>query len=371
MKLLRFLPLLVIVLLGCKQEKKEVSSKQPIHDVESKKNSEDEVLFSFVFVGCNRVDYQDRHNEQATNASSANVAVLKRVFNEVTTLKQKPELFFFLGDLVFGLKTDKSVDAELGAWVKQYNDTNFSGISGSGIELVAVPGNHEMLYYDESSGDEFPLAGTTEVWMRHMTPFLPKDRVHVEGKDSLINRATFAFKRFNTGFVVMNTDTYDAPSKEYPNGREGMIPTSWVLSKVAEFKNNPNIEHIFVLGHKPYYVNNVPRTDHTGLPEGPILWPEFNASHVEAMLSAHVHDYQRWQPGNEGTYQIIAGNGGSKGTAKFFGYSVIKVMKSGKVKLESHGFDVGNPYYTVDENSKTTIRDETELTWSKNENPYQ
>ncbi|WP_299253440.1 hypothetical protein [uncultured Aquimarina sp.] len=36
------------------------------------------------------------------------------------------------------------------------------------------------------------------------------------------------------------------------------------------------------------------------------------------MLSAYVHDYQRMQPKGKGTYQIIAGNCGSDGSADFF-----------------------------------------------------
>jgi len=35
------------------------------------------VLSSFVFVGCNRVDHHDRHNPNATNASTANLSALR------------------------------------------------------------------------------------------------------------------------------------------------------------------------------------------------------------------------------------------------------------------------------------------------------
>ena len=87
------------------------------------------------------------------------------------------------------------------------------------------------------------------------------------------------------------------------------------------------------------------------------------------MLSAHVHDYQRMQPGGKGTYQIIAGNGGSKGEATFFGYSVINIMKSGEIQLISMGIDKQDPYYVAPKDP-FTIRDETKLTWSKNANPY-
>ena len=272
--------------------------------------------------------------------------------------------------MVFGLNTTASMDKELGAWVQLYNDTNFSPLSTSGIELVAVPGNHEMLFYNTGDKKEYPLQGATDIWVKHMEPFLPADRDRIESADSLVNRATFSFVRHNTGFIVMNTDTYNPPAAEHSNGEEGLVPTTWIINKIKEYREAPGIDHIFVLGHKPYYVNNQPETGHEGLPEGPVLWPEFNRSRVPAMLSAHVHDYQRMQPGGEGTYQIIAGNGGSSGEAAFFGYSKITVFKSGKIQLISKGFDKGDPYYAKTPGNPTTVRDSTVLTWSKNANPY-
>ncbi|WP_378174790.1 hypothetical protein [Aquimarina sp. SS2-1] len=89
------------------------------------------------------------------------------------------------------------------------------------------------------------------------------------------------------------------------------------------------------------------------------------------MLSAHVHDYQRMQPNGEGTYQIIAGNGGSDGPAAFFGYSTINIMSNGEVQFISRGFDKGSPYYQDVPENVMKVQDSTTLTWSKNHNPYQ
>lgn len=83
------------------------------------------------------------------------------------------------------------------------------------------------------------------------------------------------------------------------------------------------------------------------------------------MLSAHVHDYEREQPGDEGTYQIIAGNGGSPGEATFFGYTIINILSNGEVELESRGFNIGNPYYKAAPENPMTSRDNTILTWEK------
>ncbi len=339
--------------------------------------TKDSLIYSFVFLGCNRVDRHQEYDTTATNASTANLYVMKRIWNEVASLDNKPDLFFFLGDMVLGESTTKKLDSQLKAWVDLYKDTSFSSISSSGIETVAVPGNHEMLYYHDygvKNHDEWPLAGATDLWMNHMGQFMPKDRDVVTGNDSINNQMTFAFTRKNIGFVLMNTDTYNTPTSKNPYGLEGQIPTNWIINKVEEYKNNPSIDHVFVLGHKPYYVFDngkaTPKTGHKGLPEGPVLWPKLRDNNVIAMLSAHKHDYQRMQPNGDKTYQVIAGNAGSPGEAVFFGYTKIDIMSSGEIQLTSMGFDKGNPYYMAVPKNPTTIRDQTILTWTKNANPY-
>ena len=349
-----------------KEQEQEVSS-TPVEN-------DDPVLFSFAFVGCNRVDWTDRDNDTATNGSTANLAVLERIFSELSVLERKSELFFFLGDMVLAESTTENLDNQLTDWITLYNDTSFSKMSESAIEMVAIPGNHEMLYYKDYNipdHDEWPLKGATEIWMKHMSQFMPEEREHVTGTDSIANQMTFSFVRHNVGFVLMNTDTYNEPTSENPYGVEGMIPTQWIIDKVNEYQQDPNVDHVFVLGHKPYYVSGEPQTGHVGLPEGPVLWPKLKEAHVVAMLSAHYHDYQRMQPEGEGTYQVIAGNGGSKGTATFFGYTTINILKNGEVELISHGFDLGDKYYEAAPNQPITVRDSTRLTWSTNSNPYE
>lgn len=346
--------------------------------VEIKSVEKDSVVFSFSFLGCNRVDKGDVYD---TIPSTANKYVLERIFNEVNTSLRKPEIFFFLGDMVLAATNKAELNTQLKAWKTLYENDS---ISKSGIEMVAVPGNHELLYTKKvkvkkkgkkkKEKMQFPLAGSTDIWLKYMKPYMPADRDTVASSNKIDNRLTYAFVRENIGFVVMNTDSYNPPTKKNKYGKEGIIPTSWIIDKVNEFKADKRIEHIFVLGHKPYYVNNKTETGHGGLPAGPVLWPALEEARVAAMLSAHKHDYQRWQPINKelggGTYQIIAGNGGSKGVAPFFGYSTISIMASGDVKLNSFGFCKGNPYYAAVPENPTTLRDEVLLTWAKNANKY-
>lgn len=370
-----FYLLLAAIVVSCNSNvtKKEENSKtKPLSSIKK-----DSVTYSFVFLGCNRVDRHQEYDSTATNASTANLYAMKRIWNEVSNLDKKPDIFFFLGDMVLGESNTVKLDSQLKAWIELYNDTSFSGISTSGIETVAVPGNHEMLYYHDygvPNHDEWPLKGATKLWMQHMKEFMPKDREVVRGNDSINNQMTFAFRRKNIGFILMNTDTYNPQTSKNPHGLEGQIPTNWIINKVEEYKKDSSIDHIFVLGHKPYYIYDAgkitPETGHEGLPEGPILWPKLRENDVNAMLSAHKHDYQRMQPGGDKTYQVIAGNAGSPGEATFFGYTKIDVMSSGEIQLTSIGFDKGDPYYTAAPNSPSTIRDQTILTKTKNSNPY-
>ena len=61
----------------------------------------DPVVYSFVFVGCNRVQYGDQKDttnsdpsKNATNRSSANLAALSRIYKEIAAEKHtRPVLF--------------------------------------------------------------------------------------------------------------------------------------------------------------------------------------------------------------------------------------------------------------------------------------
>ena len=76
--------------------------KPPINKDDTIKVETDKVRLSFAFVGCNRVGRHSTGNPAATDASTANLSALKRIYQEVTNLERKPDLFFFLGDMVEG-----------------------------------------------------------------------------------------------------------------------------------------------------------------------------------------------------------------------------------------------------------------------------
>ncbi|MFY0598768.1 MAG: metallophosphoesterase [Cyclobacteriaceae bacterium] len=343
--------IIIILLTSCNSSTKTNSTDESI------KLSPDSVELSFIFMGCNRMWWKDTlHSDK----SMANINALKRLGDEVAELENKPDLFFFLGDIVSGEATADVLNTQLGQWVDDYNGSTFGGLKSSGIELIAVPGNHEMLDQQEK-----PLAGTTDIWMKHMRPYMPNNRDSITGSTSAVNQMTYAFRRDNVGFIVMNTDTYNT---EDSIGLEGQIPYDWVKGKVAEYYNDDTIDHVFALGHRPFYVNCQRDTSHQGMPtpsKSTPVWESFEASNVAAMLSAHVHQYQRMQP-NQKTYQVIAGNGGSPldhhTPPPFFGYTRVDVWSNGEIKLSSHGYDAPTPYFEPT-TSPWSVRDSVDLNW--------
>jgi len=343
----------------------------------------DSVQFSFVFVGCNRIDRKDV-NDSNTNSSTANLPELQRTFTEVSALNPKPVFFFFLGDEVLGLTIKlKTLQGELKAWRKQYADTAFSPISLSGIRMIAIPGNHEMLYeHKDKKGNkaELPNRDATDVWMKEMDSFLPTGFAlnRVGDPDSLDNRMTYSFTYGNTHFILVNTDTYDN------TGRIGMAPAAWINADIIAARKDTSVQHIFVLGHKPAIVHkelySYENTIDTSVVKS--IWPVMVANKVEAMLSAHIHQYSRLQPDSFKTYQVIAGNGGSpyEGALQhkdsiaqqFFGYTIVYVMKNKNVIVQSMGRTVKYKDYleTLTPTDSTTVRDLVNISWGTQAKAY-
>jgi hypothetical protein len=346
---------------GCKSDSKTpaFSNNDSIHP--------DSVLFSFAFMGCNRIDWTDTANAN-TNASTANVPELQRSFNEIAQMTPKPDLFFFLGDLVLGLDQDtKKLSSQLKAWKAQQHDPAFSALAKSGIKVIAIPGNHEMLFMD-TPGYELPWKEALPTWMSVMTSYMPDGKINrVSGPDSINQLQTYSFDYKNTHFIMVNTDTYN------PALKIGIAPASWINSDIATARKSKATEHIFLLGHKPSYVD-APITDPAEFLDTNVtnqIWPVMEQYKVEGMLSAHSHQYYRTQPHPAKSYQIIAGNGGSvyeKHLPKedqFYGYSVIYILKNGKVLLRSMGRSVPKKDYleSLTAAVKTTTRDAIDMTW--------
>lgn len=361
---LLFIAILSIFAISCENTPQNDEPTDEVIDT-----GEDHIVTSFVFVGCNRMWWKDTLE---SDLSTANIDALKNIYSHVAASSQKTDYFFFLGDIVAGEATNERLDIQLKTWNEDYNNGVYSDFKSSRIPMIPVPGNHEMLNQQET-----PLAGTTETWMKHMGKYMPADRDSITGPTSAVDKMTYGFTSGNIGFIVMNTDTYNTRG---PGGigLESQIPYEWVKQQVAKYNADPSIEHIFVMGHRPFYTMCTSYampcpegdstactrdTTHQGMKNPELsnpVWQSFEDNNVASMLSAHVHQYQRMQP-NQKTYQLIAGNGGSPQhhhtPPKFFGYTRINVWASGRIEMVSEGYDAPTPYFDVVKSPNWSPRD--------------
>jgi hypothetical protein len=345
-----------------------------------------DVDFSFVFMGCNRTDDD---LPATTNKSTANVFQLKRTFNEVCGMKIKPKFFFFLGDLVLGLKTDTNVlSSELKAWVQQFQADTFSAMPNSGIRMVAVPGNHEMLYKVANPPKNFPKEerpwiAAPAIWRSIMQTFSIQAPDDYGISYCAIDSLTYSFNYKNTHFVLVNTDTYyNSKDSIIP----GLVPATWIVNDITAARQQNSKQHIFVMGHKPaqiiYKGKLTPQhadsvDDIINLDSVNVIWPAMEKNKVEAMLTAHRHEFLVTQPTEGKTTQIIAGNGGSlyeshlPDSNQFFGYTKIYVMKNGHVLARSFGritpgSKKNNSYVTpLPCGDLTRLRYKDNITWGR------
>jgi hypothetical protein len=319
----------------------------------------DRLLYSFVVIGCNRVDKKD---VTPTNASTANLNQLSRTYRDILQLPVRPSLLFFVGDMVMGYTSGDTaaLASELRAWVSLYEQ---SGLKQAGIRLVPVPGNHESLL----SKGKPAYAEAEQAWLEVMKPYIAgSNGPGMGGVDSLQtdqSRMTYSFNYDHTHFVLLNTDGV---------GKVSQVPYRWIIGDVAS-AHAAGAEHIFLLSHIPAYV--FPGED--GLSAYPsqrdTLWSALEANHVEAFMSAHNHVYYRTRPDSGKTWQIISGNGGSplsqyitSPTQKNYGFTVVDVYKSGRVVLKAYARELPPDNYMGNADGEaTTLRDSVELTWGK------
>ena len=316
------------------------------------------VAYSFVVVGCNRLAAP----ESAGVVSTANVAELQQDFGDIAALKPRPDFLFFAGDLVFGYTNDSTaLDRELKGWVAQYQA---SPLASSGVELVAIPGNHET---DNLS--KVAYAPGERVWLRDMAPYISRggNGPTAGGADALAtdqSKLTYSFDFKDAHFVTLNSD---------PVGKDWHVPNAWVASDLAAARAR-GVKHIFAIAHKPAYPYPTTPTDGLNFDQTArdAFWTSLESNRVEAMFSAHNHVYWRTQPTGH-TWMVIAGNGGTPidasvdktipSTGTYFGFTLVQVLNSGRVFVKSYGRDVPAAGYSAATSTPATVRDSAEITW--------
>ncbi len=325
------------------------------------------VAYSFVVMGCNRLAAP----ESIGVVSTANVQELNRDFSDIAALSPKPNFLFFAGDLVFGYTNDSTgLDRELKGWIALYQA---SALPNSGVELVAIPGNHET-----QNAAKIATAPGERVWLRDMASYITRggNGPGVGGADALQtdqSKLSYSFDFKDAHFVTLNTD---------PVGKDWHVPTFWVDGDIAAARARGQ-KHVFVIGHKPAYPYPTVPTDGLVMdpPARDAFWSVLQNYQVEGMFSAHNHVGYHSQPTGH-TWMVIAGNGGTPidatvdptivgtgvenqypGTGTWFGFTLVTVTNSGRVFSKSYGRDVPAAGYAAAPTVATTMRDSTEITW--------
>jgi len=317
--------------------------------------------YSFVVLGCNRVDAADTLG----NPSTANVYQLNRVFTEVSQMNPLPKYIFFTGDIVLGYESDTvKLASQLTNWLAIYNAHPIKNLP---IQLVAIEGNHET--QDKAAGKKSFVAAE-RTFVRIMGNYIlgsngPTITGLVAGTDSLTtdqSKLTYSFDYKNDHFVVVNTD---------PVGRDGKASYKWIGSDIAAARAK-GARHVFALGHKPAYTGHFKSTP-DGLENFPTqrdsFWNVLERNQTDAFISAHVHVSDTIHPHAGKTTQIIAGNGGSLVETTFtdapngyFGYVVVNVYNNDLVTVKNMGRDASSfpmtasNYTDATPNNPTTLR---------------
>lgn len=329
--------------------------------------------YSFVTVGCNRVDYLDTtfttgDPDYNCGPSTANVYQLKRLFTEIQHLNPLPKYLFMTGDIVMGYINDTvALAKQLTAWRQIYESHPLSSTS---IQLIAIPGNHET--QDKNAGKKSFVAAE-RTFVRIMAPYIKgSNGPGVGGADGLItdqSKLTYSFDSNGDHFIIINTD---------PVGKDGITSYNWIKNDLQQAEAN-HARHIFAFGHKPAYSS--PVTPQGGL-DAPAtlaqrdsLWKYLEKYNCEAMFSAHEHLWDSIHPHTGKTWQVINGDGGSRvepawvGPGKqYYGYTLVNLYTDKKVNVmglgrnTSMGTTAGQAPYPINEDANpTTIRNNFDI----------
>jgi len=329
------------------------SSKNPVDTTHRLHSIDDSVAYSFVVMGCNRLDKGDVN--LSTNPSTANLAQLDRTFTDIYNLSPRPDYVILVGDLIIGKVTDSAqVGAQLRGWRAHYEA---SPLASTGIKLVLVPGNHEF-------NDGTSSANCEQAWLNNLSPYIVGSNGPLPGgADALAtdqSRLSYSFDFHDAHFVLLNSDPLNASAT---------IPATWVGQDMATARAAGS-KHIFVFAHKPAY--SFDNSISNGLTQASrdALWSAMSTNHAEAMFAAHNHIYKRQHPNNT-SYMIIAGNGGSSlenpvGADNNFGFTRVCVLTSGHVVSRAYGRDSGPKYNDPSPAATypTTVRDSVDITWA-------
>lgn len=313
-----------------------------------------------------------------------NSTVWSRIMREIQA--QKANLLFFNGDMIMGYgktgvpvtrtKTGVSevaiaspsiADILNSDIMQHYTQYAFwrgmiANLMEAGTYVVPVPGNHEVQCkrcakvaqvenenaWRDNMGDLIPdisrfttLVGSAPENMSSTFPGV------ADGITTSQAQLSYSFDVGHSHFVVINTDAV---------GKDGRAPTQWLEDDLTA-ADVRGANRIFVFGHKPAV-----RYEFVGAPaavstdslndKDPVaakaFWTVID-NHKATYFCGHEHIYNVSQPYGKTAYQVMVGAGGSPlepengptftASDLMYSWATVKIYKSGKVQMETWGFD--------------------------------
>jgi hypothetical protein len=323
----------------------------------------DPVVFSFATVGDSRAEASAELNRQ-DRIWLQNTKAWSRIMREVTV--QRPNAFFFNGDMIFGYTNDvHEMNRQYAYWRGMV-----TRLQEDGVYVVPVPGNHEVqLISKDAAGKVKKVANQSNenAWRENMgdlildvarwkattgtdiESFNLENMPQIGGDDNISTNQQQLSYSFDVGFMhfaVLNTD---------PVGNDGHAPVDW-LKADFDAATARGKKRFFVFGHKPAFTYAF--KPGVGL-DGLDLFPEnLNAfwsvieSSKATYFCGHEHIFNMNQPAkNRGgvAWQVLVGSGGSPFRVKphesdnpvdrTYAWALVKVHTSGIVDIEAYGFD--------------------------------
>ena len=196
-----------------------------------------------------------------------------------------------------------------------------------------------------------------------MAPYIGDDGPE-QGTDGILRderRLSYTFRRGTSFFICVNTETWQGGLTAADTGH---VPLAWVKEKLAQGQADPSVENIFVFGHKPVSVleTDDPLPTITAA-QGNLFYALLNETpKVRAYLCAHAHRWTYRIPVSGGRLpQLSAGNAGSIGDEAFkpgyYGYTMVHILESGDVTVESWGRPIPAPYCDQTPQPVSTVRE--------------
>jgi hypothetical protein len=234
------------------------------------------------------------------NVYGANYYIMKKM--AALAVSENARFFQFTGDLIDGYLTEPDeMNLQYANWKQSIE--SFAHY----MPVYAVPGNHEssMFLLANDSGevaliDQFPYdkASASAVFTNHfanptaqgLKNELPTGSGLSDEDFPPYDETVYSYTYDNIAFICMNSNYwYSSTLAKRPQtggGLHGYImdrQLEWVKNELKRFEDDPNIDHVFITEHTPFFPNG-----------------------------GHVHD-DMWYHGNNAHRPVISGKPVAKG----------------------------------------------------------